>query len=163
MLVHRSGRTKTTLHRLGIVKLLLLTVLVGLLLVTELITISRLPVRFIVTLGMLIDDCAEARLRTFNWTINEGQLCNIVFVDHAQNGSFLDAVDLGVFQFSLVNRGFLIKAVGWNQLRGIVFRNSMESVQGLWQPSRCQTVNGCLERSSLNKEVTTINTSQQLG
>lgn len=116
LLVHGSRRTETTLHCLGIVKLLLLTILIGLLLISEFVAVSRLPVSFVVASCMLVNNSAEACIWTFDWTVNERKFCNIVFVDHTQNGSFLDAVDLWILQFSLVNRLFLIETVRWNQL-----------------------------------------------
>ena len=136
LLVEWSGGTQTTLNSLSVVKICLLTILIWLCLVAKVVAVGGLPVWLVVALIVLVENGSEAGFRSLDGSINERQLSDVVLVNHTQNGSLLNAVDLRVFQFSLVSGLLFIEPIRWNQLRSVVLWHSVQSIQRLWQSRR---------------------------
>lgn len=94
---------------------------------------------------VLLNNRAKASIGTLDWAVNERQLCDIVFVDHAQDGSLFDSMDLWVLKLCLVDRRLLIETIGRYKLSRVMFGQAMKSIQWLWKTGGCQAVYRCLK------------------
>ena len=135
MLIKWPWNAEAALYGLGVVEVLLLAKLIRFLLVTKIVAFSCIPVVFVMTWHVLVINCAEACLRALYWTIDERQLCNVIFMDHIQDGSLLNAVNLRVLKLRLVNGLLLIESIGGNKLCSVVLWYPVESIERLWQTS----------------------------
>lgn len=141
MLGEWSWETEATLDSLRIVESLLLSIGSELGFIAIRICICCLSVGSIVTWLVLINYGAKTGIWSLDWAIDERQLGYVVFVNHIQYWSLLDFVDLWVLKLSLLDRLLLIETIRWYELTRIMLGNSMQSIQWLRQPRRCQTVN----------------------
>lgn len=80
---------------------------------------------------MLVDDGAEAVVRSLDGSVNERELRDIILVDHVEDGLLLNAVHLGVLDLGHHRRLDFVETVGRDQLSRIVLRQTMQSIQGL--------------------------------
>ena len=83
---------------------------------------GRLPV----LLWRFSDRFLEAQI---GWSLfcslTQIQISQVIPVDHAQNGLLLNSMQVWVDQVSLEGSLLFIEPIGWNQLSGIVLRDSV--------------------------------------
>jgi len=73
-------------------------------LLAEVVSVLSAEVASVVITSIARDNSTETVVGSLDGAVNEGQLSNIVLVDHAKDGFFLSHVYLGVLNFLLVGR-----------------------------------------------------------
>lgn len=96
--------------------------------------------KVIMTLGMLVDDRAEAVLRALDRTVNQRQLGDIVLVNHAEDGLLSNLVHLGVLNVNLSSRLLFVETIRRDELTRIMSRHSVDSSERLGDTRRRKAV-----------------------
>ena len=81
---------------------------------------------------VLLCDRAESVIWSFDRAVDEGELGNVIFMNHIQYWSLLNFVNLWVLELALVDSSLLIVAIRRDELSGVMLWDSMQSVEGLW-------------------------------
>ena len=121
----------------------------------QLITVSvgfslgSLSPQFIMARLVLVNNCSEAMIWSLHRAVDQGQLRDVVLVNHTEDWLLLDPVHGRVLHVIGVHGRGLVEAIGGYQLRRVVLRHSVDPVQGPGQTSRCEAVDRWLELSFL--------------
>jgi hypothetical protein len=106
-----------------------------------------LPPEMVMALWVLINNGSKPSLWTSDRSIDEGQLCNIVFVNHIQDWLFLYPVHLWVQKVSLGSSFHFLVTIRRNDLASVVLWHTIDSLQGLRQSCRVKAVDRWVEIS----------------
>ena len=79
-------------------------------------------------------------MRRLHGPVDEGQLRDVVLVDHAEHGLLLAHVDLRVPDLLLVGRLQLAEAIITNQVGRFLLRLAVDGSEGGRQAARAETV-----------------------
>ena len=98
------------------------------------------------------DNGTKASTCSLYWSIDEGQLSDVVLVDHSEDWLLLLDMDLGVLEPLLVHGQQLPEAVVWDQTEGFLLWLAVDGVQWGWQSTGGQTVDGGLFATFLDEK-----------
>lgn len=109
-------------------------------LLTEVIPVLSAEVTGLVAGTVSRNDGAEALRSSLHRSIDEGELSDVILVDHAQNGLLLAHVHLRVLNFLLVRRLQLPEAVVGDEAERLLLGLTVDGSEGSRQTTRGQTV-----------------------
>jgi len=90
------------------------------------------PVAGVVVVGVVRKDSSKSASCALHGPIDEGQLRNVVFVDHAQHGLLFLEVCLRLLNLLLVRRLKFSETVIWDQTKRLLMGFSVETTKGFW-------------------------------
>jgi hypothetical protein len=94
---------------------------------TEIISVFSTKSAHIMSINMMRDHSSETLLSATNGSVDQGKLCNVIFVDHRENGLLLVDVDLGVLQIDRVNSLQFSETVVRNQASSLLLWSTVIS------------------------------------